>query len=300
MRHAKISTSDVARLSDLTKREIQVYLYLALCKDPAGFAFPSRKTIGAGTGIIKQNVGPAIAGLIAKGWIVEDGARFEVLGPPEKVIKSITETTGKSNQIDYQKVIKSITGPDAESNQIDYQSNQIDYSPLKESLITKIITIPVGAEAAEKTDDKTFIFSIGLDLLTRSGKTEKQSRPILGKFRSKFGDHKTAEAIREAVRIDATEPVEYISKILHRLPDTVGKSYEPAEPDWTPDPGCFLCEGTGTVRYIRDPRPDAPHWAREGPRDCPDCSPYKLKDGEKLEIIGSGKTPISADRVANA
>lgn len=77
-RFAKLSLSAIARIGELTKREIQVYSYLTLCRNASnGRCDPARSTIAAGCRIGLNHVWLALAGLEYKGWILPDAGGFE-------------------------------------------------------------------------------------------------------------------------------------------------------------------------------------------------------------------------------
>lgn len=80
MAWAKVDAEYIYRFAELGKPEIIIFLVLLLYRnDKTGQCNPSRRTIGEVARMKSSQVSRAIGGLIAKGWIFEDAAGFEVV-----------------------------------------------------------------------------------------------------------------------------------------------------------------------------------------------------------------------------
>jgi hypothetical protein len=112
---AKLTAEHIARLGELTKREIQVICFLYLCRNGKNDRCdPRRSTIAAGTGLARPHVTVAIAGLISKGWIFEnlETGEFDLLDAGEIPEPKVTNlVTNAGDGVD-QKVTNLVTVTD--------------------------------------------------------------------------------------------------------------------------------------------------------------------------------------------
>ncbi len=118
-RHARIDELSARRLGELTKREIQVLIYLKLCRNArTGRCNPGRSAIAAFCRLARPHVTIAIAGLETKGWIVEDADGFKITESvtiadadrPGKVTKSVTGKVTESVTVTESVITKSVSG----------------------------------------------------------------------------------------------------------------------------------------------------------------------------------------------
>lgn len=123
---AKVSAGHIARLGELTKREIQILLALFRYRNGStNRCDPGRKAIGDAAGLPKSHVSLAIAGLETKGWIIErpdrsfhlfDAAEIPPAEPVEKPCGNVEKSVDK-----VEKVTKSVTNKVTKSVTESYQ-----------------------------------------------------------------------------------------------------------------------------------------------------------------------------------
>jgi hypothetical protein len=110
-----------------------------------------------------------------------------------------------------------------------------------------------AATAAPKPDPvETRIWKDGVELLKRSGLSESQARPLLGRWAKEHGKEALAEAIAKCQASNPADPRSYIGGILRarqadRIKTSVGKQAEV---------GCDNCDGTGIFDGIPCPKCD--------------------------------------------
>lgn len=84
-------------------------------------------------------------------------------------------------------------------------------------LIPDSVTNVTRADAPSG-DPQEFVFLHGLALLTQAGNDEAKSRRFLGKCCSVHGPQAVADAVTEAIRCKAGDPVPYLQRILSGQP----------------------------------------------------------------------------------
>jgi hypothetical protein len=221
LRHARIDEAIVVRLGELSKREIQVFMFLRLCwNEKTGRCDPSRATVSRAVGFGMNHISVAVRTLKEKGFLSGDfaaGFSFEPgpeSGPGRRLrqvrIPDLLDDATRSR-------IRTRTGPESGLEQV--QNPDFAYIGLNNERTTKeqktvSVETGEGPPDAKTIEPKEFIFSVGLRLIIRSNVPEKNARSILGALRSRYGDKDTAEAVRIADDIDVSEPVAYLNKLL--------------------------------------------------------------------------------------
>jgi hypothetical protein len=72
--------------------------------------------------------------------------------------------------------------------------------------------------AGKNEDPKTVLFRDGLAYLTANGVPERQARKLLARWRQDHGDQHTIDAVGEARRVGASEPISFIISVLKKPP----------------------------------------------------------------------------------
>jgi hypothetical protein len=99
-----------------------------------------------------------------------------------------------------------------------------------------------AATAAPKADPvETRIWTDGVDLLKRSGLSEPQSRPLLGRWAREHGKEALAEAIAKCQATNPADPRSYMGGILRARQADKAKSQTGK---YIPPTGCERCNGT--------------------------------------------------------
>lgn len=137
---AKVTAGHIARLGELTKREIQVVNVLFLCRNGSNNRCdPRRKTIAALANLPAPGVTLALAGLERKGWIyeMEDGS-FHLFDPQDIPTAGEIDAAEKvTNLITPAAVQNSVENPAEVTNLITPADNAGD--PEVTNLVTPVI-----------------------------------------------------------------------------------------------------------------------------------------------------------------
>lgn len=277
---------------DLEGSDLIVALAVADFADVDGLAFPGVDLIAEKARLGKRRTQDIIKGLEVRGYLIIDrksGRGNKSVFRLQKVQRIAPFTADVTAE-----KVQSVA-PFTENKRCNLASEKVQSSVKKAAHIRNEPFKPstgknkIPSSTDKVVTDQEYIFREGVPLLMRDGRPRPSAASILGKWRSKYGDRNVAAAVRDAIKIEASVPVEYVAAVLSKRPADLyaGRSADDVPPV-IGSPDCPHCLGSGSVE-VENPAAEY-SFTRRGFRTCPTCSGGKLENG--YEIIKPGPPPI--------